>query len=291
MFDRSNEEAVITVGERKITKDVLKRDIKYVTSGMGVGEEGVKQITDPLVSKMVDHYLIMEYGKQNDITLSENELEIAVKDIKGDYSEKVFQEMLLHRYVDFEEWKEILKQQLLIKKIIKRASESINPISFHEIKTYFDSHREEFNRSQRVKFRQVVTRTKEEAEKILGRLTKGENLDELAREYSISPEADRGGEVGWIAKDELEESMEKAIFSLPISKISPVVKTPYGYHIFEVQSKRPEGLKTLPEAMKEIESKLFHQKEVLFYERWLKELREVFPVKINVELLKTLEFG
>lgn len=279
------------MGERKITKDVLKRDIQYVTSGMGVGEEGVKQITDPLVSKMVDHYLIMEYGKQKDIALSENELGIAVRDIQGDYSGKVFQEMLLHRYVDFEEWKEILKQQLFIKKVIKSASESITPISFHEIKTYFDSHREEFMRSQRVKFRQVVTRTKEEAEKILGRLTKGENLGELAREYSISPEADRGGEVGWIARGELEESMEKAIFSLPIGKISPVVKTPYGYHIFEVQSKRPEGSKTLPEARKEIESKLFHQKEVLFYERWLKELREVFPVKINVELLKTLEFG
>ena len=204
---------------------MFKGDIKYVTSGMEIGEQGVKQITDPMVNKMVYHYLIMEYGKQNDITLSENELEVAVMDIRGDYPRKVFQEMLLHRYVDFEEWKEILKQQLLIKKVIKRASENITPISFHEIKTYSDSHREEFMRSQRVKFRQVVTRTREEAEKILGRVTKGENLDELAREYSISSEADRGSEVGWIAKGELEESMEKAIFSLPIGKISPVVKT------------------------------------------------------------------
>jgi hypothetical protein len=58
-----------------------------------------------------------------------------------------------------------------------------------------------------------------------------------------------------------------------------------------VQFKRAEGLKILPETMKEIESKFFHQKEVLFYERWLKELGEVFPVKINTELLKTLESG
>ena len=283
---------VIIVGERNITADELKRDIKYITSGMGMTDQGVKEVINPLVNKLVDHYLVLEYGRQKGITVSDEDLESAVEDIKKDYpEEKVFQEMLLKRYLDYEKWKEGLGQQLLIKKIIAEVSEGMAPVTFDEIKTHFDSHRNEFTRPEMVRFSQIVTRTRDEAEKIRERLKQGENLNELARKYSTTPEAENGGEVGWVSKGELHESIEKAIFSLPVGKTSPVVKTPYGYHIFEVQSKRSEGHKTLAEAMDEIESRLVHQKQETFHERWLNQLRELFPVKINQELLAKLEFG
>ncbi|MEE9609905.1 MAG: peptidylprolyl isomerase [Desulfatiglandales bacterium] len=291
IFDRSDEKVVITVGKRNVTPDELKTDIKFVTFEIGIPDQSVKNVLKPLVDRVVDHYLILEYGKEKGITVSTNELEAAVKDIRKDYPDKVFQEMLLHRYVDFEEWLEGLKQQLLIKKIIGEASQNIAPVTFHEVKTYFESHQDQFMRPRMVKFRQVVTRTKDEAKKILQRLRDGDDFDGLARMYSVAPEAENGGVVGWIAQGELEESMEKVIFSLPVGRISPVVRTPYGYHIFEVLSKRSEGLKSLPEAMAEIESTLSHEKTELFYQRWLKELRGHYPVSVNNELLNTLEFG
>lgn len=292
IIDRPEENVVIVVGEMDITTDELKRDIKFITSGMGVTEEGVKYVIDPLVSKLVDHYRILEYGRQNGIGISEEELENAIEDIKKDYPEEgVFQQMLLQRYLDYEKWKEGLRQQLLVKKIMRRASENITPVTFDEIKTYFDTHRDEFMRPEMVKFRQIVTRSKEEADDIRNRLKKGESLDDLAKKHSTTPEAENGGEVGWVSKGELHESIEKVIFTIPIGKISPVTKTPYGYHIFEVQSKRARGLKSLSEAMSEIESELFRLKQETFQERWLKQLRELFPVQVNTELLATLEFG
>jgi parvulin-like peptidyl-prolyl isomerase len=292
ILDRSGENVVIIVGEMGITTDELKRDIKYITSGMGVTDQEVNYVIDPLVSKLVDHYLILEYGRQNGISISEKELEIAIEDIKKDYPEEaVFQQMLLQRYLDYEKWKEGLRLQLLVNKIMSKASENITPVTFDEIKTYFDTHRNEFTRPEMVKFSQIVTRSKDEADDIRKRLKKGENLDDLAKKYSTTPEADNGGEVGWVSKGELHESIEKAIFTLPIGKISRVTKTPYGYHIFEVQSKRARGFKGLSEAMNEIESKLFRLKQETFHERWLLQLRELFPVQVNKELLATLEFG
>jgi len=292
ILDRSEQKIVITVGERDITTDELKRDIKFITSGMGVTDQGVKYVLDPLVSKLVDHYLILEYGRQRGITISEQELESEIQDIMKDYpDEAVFRQMLLKQYLDFEKWKEGLRQQLLVKKIMNKVSENIAPVSFQEINTYFDTHRNEFTRPEMVKFRQIVTRTQNEAEDIHRRLKNGENLDDLARKYSITPEAEHGGEVGWVSKGELHEAMEKAIFKLPTGEISPVTKTPYGYHIFEVQSKRPNGFKSLSEAMDEIESILFRQKQETFYERWLIQLRGLFPVQVNRELLGTLELG
>ena len=292
ILDRSEERAMVIVGERIVNEAELKRDIIEMTSGMGLTDQSVKEILDSLISRLVDYYLVLEYGRQNSITISEQELESAVKDTKKDYpEEKVFQEMLLHRYLNYDEWKEGLRRQLLVRKIIAKIYEGISPITPDEIKAYFDSHEIEFAQPPMVKFSQIVTHSEDEAKALRERLLKGEHLDELARQYSTAPEAEDGGEVGWISQDALDESIDRVIFSLPVGEISPVVKTPYGDHIFQVDSKRPEGPKSLQEARDEIETMLILQKQDVLYNNWIVRLRELFPVKINHELLRTLEFG
>ena len=292
ILDRSEERAMVIVGERIVNEAELKRDIIEMTSGMGLTDQSVKEILDSLISRLVDYYLVLEYGRQNSITISEQELESAIEDTKKDYpEEKVFQEMLLHRYLNYDEWKEGLRRQLLVRKIIAKIYEGISPITPDEIKAYFDSHEIEFAQPPMVKFSQIVTHSEDEAKALRERLLKGEHLDELARQYSTAPEAEDGGEVGWISQDALDESIDKVIFSLPVGEISPVVKTPYGYHIFQVDSKRPEGPMSLQEARDEIETMLILQKQDVLYNNWIVRLRELFPVKINHELLRTLEFG
>lgn len=291
LFKRPEEKTVITVGEREITVRELKQDIKRFTSEMGITESVLKQILQPLIDRIVDNYLILEYGRKKRITISDEELELAVRNMERDYSEQDLRKILLHGYLDYEEWKEGLREYLLVKKIMTKASESLLPVSHQEIKMYFDSHPDEFRRPTMVKFRQIVIETKIDAEKIWRRLNQGEDMSQLARKYSITPEAENGGEVGWVTEENLEETMGKTVFSLPVGKISPVIKTAYGFHIFKVISKRPAGMQSLPDSIKDIESKLFYQKETDFYKKWLKELRNTFPVVINDDLLKTLEGG
>jgi len=198
---------------------------------------------------------------------------------------------LLRGYVDFDQWKNRLRDRLLYNKIIEKVTENIVPPTYQEIKRYYETNQDKFRSPQMLKFRQIVTRSKEEADNLLIRLHKGEEMSELARQYSITPEAEKGGIVGWIAREHLEESMEKALFSIPTGKISPVIKTPYGYHIFEVLSVRPEGVKEIPEVISEIKLKLFNQKRTEFYGKWLKELRAHFVVKVNQDLLTTQLFN
>jgi parvulin-like peptidyl-prolyl isomerase len=82
--------------------------------------------------------------------------------------------------------------------------------------------------------------------------------------------------------------MEKVLFSLRVGELSRVVETPYGYHIFKVVEKKPEGLKSLPEAMQGIEARLIVQKKELFYRRWLARLKILYPVKVNQKIMQTL---
>lgn len=284
----SRSPVVMSVGNRNISANEMKRDLGRIEQDMGVPAKETGQVLDALLVRLVDHYLILQYGRDAGISITENELEVAVARIKRRYQEKDFQEMLLRSCLSFDEWKEALRDRLLIQKITKSVSEDVGPVTFKEIKDYFDTHRDEFSYPKMVKFRQIVTKTRKEAEEVLGRIRKGEDFGGLARKYSSAPEGKRGGEVGWMAEDDLEESMAKALFSLSPGKISPIVKTPYGFHIFEVLSERAAGTKTLPEAGPEIQRKLLNEKRASFYRHWLKQLKTRYPVKINRGLVTKL---
>jgi parvulin-like peptidyl-prolyl isomerase len=245
----------------------------------------------PLLDRLIERYLILEYGKEQGIAVSEEEVETAVKEIRKDYSDKDFQEMLLQGYIDFQDWKEGLRERLLMEKIMERVSEDVKAVSFQEIKAYYDENLEEFRQPPMVKFRQIVTSTKEEAADLLKRLREGEDMAELAKTASRKPGMEQAGEPTWVTGESLEPSMEKAVFSLEVDEISGVVETPYGFHIFQVLDKRPGGLKTLPDALAEIESKLSCQRREELFRKWVRHLRETVPVQVNQELLNSLELG
>jgi len=284
ILDRHDDKDVITVGNTGFTKDVVSKDIRRIISDMGITEDEAELAIRSIVAKVIEQYLIMEYGKDEGIRLQDDELKAALSEIKKDYPEDVFNEMLLKRYIDYDTWEEEFRQDLLIRKTITNVFEGIPHVSFNEIMAYYESHKNEFMRPRMVQLRQIVTRSREEAERILDHIAKGEKMEKLAKKYSITPEAKDGGLMGWIPKGRLEEDMEKVIFTLPINTISPIIESPYGYHIFEVLSVRDEGLKTLPEAKADIESILTLQKRELFYGKWIEGLKDRFPVNIDQEV-------
>jgi parvulin-like peptidyl-prolyl isomerase len=284
LLKNSKEEVVMTVGQREITEEDLKNDVKYLTFEMGITDQEAKLGMQTLINKAVEDYLILEYGKENHIAISEGELESAIRNIKKDYPEDVFQSMLLQRYIDFNEWKKWLERGLLIKKIVLNALAQVPPVSYQETKAYYESHQDEFQHPRKVELVQIVISTREEAKEIMKHLTEGANMGELAEQYSIAPEANKKGYLGWITEGYLDEPIDKVIFSLPVGKISTIVESHYGYHIFQVLASQPEGYTSLPESMEYIESKLILEKKDQFYQEWLRTLKNRFPVTVKKQI-------
>lgn len=71
-------------------------------------------------------------------------------------------------------------------------------VTGEEIRAYYEAHRDEFRRIDKVRARHLRVKDEATANAIAERLKKGESFDALAREFSIAADADRGGELGWI---------------------------------------------------------------------------------------------
>jgi parvulin-like peptidyl-prolyl isomerase len=291
LVEQEENRVVMVVGSREITTEALKRDMEFLSAGMNGLEKHQDEYRNQLAEQLIRHYLIIEYGKEKGIVLPEGELQSALDDITREYGEEYFKEVLLREYVDFDQWKDQFGEQLLEIKILEKVSKNVVSPTYHEIEQYFENNPAEFRCPQMVKFRQIVTRTRAEAESLLKRIKNGEDMSGLARKYSIAPEAESGGEVGWIARAHLEEGMGGVLFSMPQGKLSPIVETPYGYHIFRVLAIQPGTVKALPDVIEQIETKLLHQKREIFLKNWIETLGTHFEVKINQELLNNVELN
>lgn len=285
-----DEEAAITIGETSISKKEVLHEIEHIKYDMGLTALEVQEGIDSIINKIVEKNLILEYGRRNGISISEEEFRTAVNEVRQDYPGDLLNEVLLKRYIDINEWEKNLHDELLVKKIVDTALADIKMVTLDEVKTYYESHMEEFREPRRFEIRQIVTRTREEMDNILGLLSKGEDMAELARKFSIAPESEKGGLLGWFASGELEETIEKSVFTLKQGEVSKIIESPYGFHVFEVISVKEEGIRELPDSIKEIESKITMENRELMYTKWLDGLRMQFPVSIKeMEILADMK--
>jgi peptidyl-prolyl cis-trans isomerase D len=74
-----------------------------------------------------------------------------------------------------------------------------------------------------------------EAQRILDEIRGGENFFFAAQQYGQDGTAQRGGDLGWFAKDDFIEEFAEAVFSVrSTGLINRLVETEYGYHIIDV---------------------------------------------------------
>jgi len=79
----------------------------------------------------------------------------------------------------------------------------------------------------------ILVKTQKEANVVLERLKKGEKFADIAKEVSLCPSGKRGGDLGTFNRGKMVKEFEKADFALQKGRISPIVKTKFGYHIIK----------------------------------------------------------
>lgn len=85
----------------------------------------------------------------------------------------------------------------------------------------------------------------DQAKRLKEQIEGGARFEDLAREFSAGPEAEEGGEIGWVGRYQLDPASEAAIFATPLGGVTdPVVVDGDGvrlYLVHEEVTRAPEG--------------------------------------------------
>lgn len=92
---------------------------------------------------------------------------------------------------------------------------------------------------------QALDRAKVKAESLLAEIRRGSDFEQVARrESQDSLSREQGGDLGWNRRGELVPEFEQMMFALAPGQVSPLVLTPYGFHIIKVERTKPAEVKS-----------------------------------------------
>ncbi|MFW7378083.1 MAG: peptidylprolyl isomerase [Oligoflexus sp.] len=146
-----------------------------------------------------------------------------------------------------------------------------------EVEDYYNANSSEFEEPAKVKIRQIVLASEREARRIRYQVTAG-NFEAMAREHSITPEAENGGILGPFALGEMPRVFDVA-FTMRKGEIRGILKSTYGFHIIRIEDKKPRSKLTLEEAKPSIIAKLTQKKQDEEYQKWVEMALNEIPVK------------
>jgi peptidyl-prolyl cis-trans isomerase D len=109
---------------------------------------------------------------------------------------------------------------------------------------------------------EAIAKTRAKLAEVEAKLAKGENFDDLAREYSEDSEtAGIGGMLGWIERGRSgSPEFDEAALVLTPGQVSKPVRTAYGFHIIKLEEKKSASTSPFAEVKQEITDLLAREK-------------------------------
>lgn len=223
------------------------------------------------LQQMVQEALILQYAKNNNITVTDDEINKREDDLKANFPNGSWDEMLKARGLSEDDVKQALREQIILDKALAKDV-AITPA---QIKQYFDKNHAAFDKPEQVKARHVLVANLATANKVEAALKSGQDFTAVAKQYSTDPGSkDKGGELGFFRRGQMTPSFDKAAFSMKAGQISPPIKSPFGYHVIEVEAIQPGQKATVANSTQRITDMLRQQQEAPLIQPFLQGLQQ-----------------
>jgi len=273
---------LIKINDQEISKEEFLSEFeKSLQKDQPLSGIEREELQRSFLVQLIDRELIHAEARRLKIPLTEADVETALQSYRQDYPGSSFDTMLQDRSLTLESWREELKESLLMEKLLEQAVYANVSVSDQEVSDYYEANRDLFDRPAQVRARQIVVADETQGKEILGMLRQGKPFAEAAAQYSLSPDAQQGGDLGFFGRGEMPPEFDDIVFDLPVNRLSDLVKSEYGYHIFLVEEKRKATRLSKQEAEEEIRSTLEASKKEEVYLNWLQDLRARAVIAVN----------
>jgi peptidyl-prolyl cis-trans isomerase C len=154
---------------------------------------------------------------------------------------------------DFKQQLEFARKKLLMAKLLdSEAKAASTDEAMHKI---YDDATKQMKPEEEVHARHILVETEDEAKAVLEELKKGANFADLAKSKSKDPgAAAEGGDLGFFTKDQMVPEFADAAFKLDKGQLSEPVKSPFGWHIIQVEEKRTRPVPDFEQVRPQLES-------------------------------------
>jgi parvulin-like peptidyl-prolyl isomerase len=165
-------------------------------------------------------------------------------------------------------------------------------ISDDELKSYYDRHKDRFTVQAKVKIREILLKTEEEAQDVLKQLQGGADFTRLAQEKTIRTSAKgSGGDLGEFTRPRYPELFDAAV-KLKKGKMDGPIKIQdrqFGesYAVIKLTSKTEETVQSLEEVKDRLTRMARQEKDNNIYKNWIENNRTRYKIEVFDEVIES----
>jgi len=256
--------------EENIKRDIVMQRLRaLVTAGVSVGDKEVRDTFRKENTKIKFDYAVLSSDDlRKTINPSDAELEAFFKKNAARYANAVPEQRKITYFA-------FTPSQL---------PGGVPQPTQQEIQSYYSAHQSEYQTPETATSRHILIKlapnadpktdaaAKAKAEDVLKQVQNGGNFAELAKKYSDDPGSkDSGGELGPSQRGRMVPEFDNAIFTQKIGD-TKIVKSQFGYHIVQVESRQAAHSQGLNEVLPTIQATLSRDKVSQGEENYAKQL-------------------
>ena len=238
-----------------------------------------------VLGQLVQQQLLDQYARDKKIEVTQAEIDKKKDETKARMQPGQYEQVVKSQGLSEADLNQIFKQQVVIEKAVAPQIH----VSDSDIKTYFDKNRTLFDKPAQVRARHILVADQAKAKEVLAKLKAGGNWDALAKQYSTDPASkDKGGELGFFGRGQMVGPFQDAAFGAKVGQIVGPVKSPFGYHVIQVEEKKPAQPASLASAHDTIKTQLTQQQMGTVVPAFIQKLKSDAKIDIYDDRFKDL---
>jgi peptidyl-prolyl cis-trans isomerase SurA len=303
----SDREIVAEVDGQPISKDLLERVYRgrAAQSSDPTDPQQVLSLKLSILNELINNQILVAHASRSRIEVSEAEVDTKIAELQSPYSKEEFQKRLKDQNMEMGDLRQDVRESLIIDKLINKEILSRITVSDEEIAQYYEHNKSAFNypeteyhlaqilvtpfsdpevRNLKNDDAKTPVAAERKVEALYARVKSGEDFARVASEYSEDPRtASGGGDMGFIPSSAFDSApaLKKAVNSLQVGQISPIIRAEGGYHILKLLGREDAGQRLLgnPEVQSSIRQTIANEKEQLLKQAYIEVLRDRAKVK------------
>ena len=278
---------IITRSELERMKKGMAEEMKSRNASAAEISEALKEREKDFLREKIDTMLLVQKGRDLSINLDTEvtkhlaEIQRRSKIADSDKFQAYIRE---NTGMPYEDYRAEIKNNMLTRRVIGQEVSSKIIVPKAEVRKYYDEHKTDFQREERVFLREIflTIEGKSEAEKVavekkakdlVARARKGEKFNELARDNSDSETAKSDGELPPSKKGELRKELEDKVWAAKRNDVLEPMPFPNGWLILKVDEHHQAGLAEYEEVEGEVTNRLFEPRMQPAVRDYLTKLR------------------
>jgi parvulin-like peptidyl-prolyl isomerase len=293
------ERIVARVNDRLITQSEYDKRLSMAMRAPRAPDRDTLRIA--ILEDMIRERLLDERAKEMAVAATDEEVEAAVGRVKAQYnlnSDAEFDAALADSGMTRDDLRRQMRETITLQKVIGRDVASQVNLTDDGLRLEYERRKEDFYAvSESARVSEIVIRfdpgnaeeqaaTAAKAEDIRGRIKAGTPFADLAKAESQGNTRDRGGELGTVAKGELVEALDVAIFSTKDEYPAPVLMNG-SISILRVTDRTAAGFRPFNEVKDDLRKRISDELYEKRFAEYMEKLRREAFVKIyDPELAK-----